>query len=186
MTRKRIKPVVTLSTKTGDIAKAMVPGECYLANSASSQGLGAPKITAKDVRLTLHADHPLVKAGFCEDGTRFIVPTPSPLAYYIGHVEQGLDVGEIMVATEDASFDLDLTVPGVKVIPPARVGPRNGVRGDRSKETARTQAKPHRAVQQRSAKQRFDIKQKNAQLLRVGGTAMTQEEIEAYLKSLEL
>lgn len=180
------KPIVTLSTQTGDIALAMIPGQCYLANNGRDQGLGAPKVTAKDVRGTLGEDHELVVSGVYEAGTRFIAPTPPEMAYYIGNVEKSYSAGEVMVATEDASFDLDLSAPGVKIIPPHQVGPKGGVRGDRSEETKRSQAQPQRAEQMRTAGQRYEIRQANARRLRVGKKAMTQEEIELHLISLGL
>lgn len=184
--KKNTSTTITLSTKAGDIAKARVPGQCYLANNLRTQGATAPKVTAKDVRLTLTEDNALVKQGKYEAGTRLIIPSPRELAYYIGNVEQGSVLGAEMVAQEDAAFVLDVDSPDVKVIPPAQVGPRGGVRGDRAQETAAAKQNPNRAAQMRNAGQRFAIRAKNAELTRCGKAAMTSEQIEAHLISLGL
>lgn len=184
---KKILPIITLSTRTGDVAKAMIPGACYLANSAREQGLGAPKVTAKSISITLHEDHPLVQAGLYEANSRVVTPTPVDVVYYIAHnVDRGLKVGDRMVASEDADFVIDLSASGTKVISPSKVGPRNGARGDRSEETKKAKTQPQRAAQKREANQRQAIRLRNAALTRAGRPAMTADDTEIYLRSLGL
>lgn len=180
------KAIITLSTKTGDVAKAKIPGQCYLANDGRKSHLGAPKITAKDVRGTLLEEHELVKNGTFDAGTRFVAPTPAALAYYIGNVEQGMNVGDTMVAQEDASFELDLLAPNVRIIDPIAVGPRGGVRGDRSVETQKRVATPERVTQKRNSQQARAIRERNANLRRRGLPAMSQDETSSHLSYLGL
>lgn len=171
---------ITLTVMPGDVALAAVPGECYLARRGKMQPLAAVKVTAQDVRFTLKDDHPLVETGTYAAGTRFCIPTPSQMAYYIGNADQGKQVGETMVASVGATFELDLEAPGVTQLK------SKATRGARLEETQKAESNPQRKIQNRNKAQRFAIRTANAQLLRIGQPAMTQEETNFHLRSMGL